>query len=563
MIGMLYEKAHQYALDVVEGKEVTNKYVRKQCLMFLEDLEKQDSPEFAYYFDVEAVEQIQGILSLLNFATGIDVVGKSVLDCLIGFQAFFLCNIFGFRFKNEPEKFRYRDVVLFIPRKNSKTWLTGIVTICLLLTQEKYSEIYSLSLDRELAAEVKKAIAQLLNASPSVLKYFTIPKTLSGKIVCKLTNSFFQPRTADSGRNNGIRPLCYIADEYANFKDWGNIHAMQSGQLSVRNPLRLRLTTAYANDQSIMLEELATLKKMFEGTVKDERTFALLYFAEEEHLWDEIGLLQANPLRVEANFQEIRDNRQKAIDIPSQREEYLCKHMNHFLPTNAGDVFIDIEDVRKCRIDEFDWTGRQVYLGLDLSMTTDNCAVAMTTEEDLKIYADVFAFVPSERIAEKNRTEKVRYQDFIEAGKCFATGDQTVDYGFIEDFIMGLEAKYKVIVMGVAYDRYNCLSTSQRLEREAGLRTVEVKQHSSVLHPATKLTREKILNREFGYTPNDLLEINFQNAKIMEDANRNIYVHKKRSTGKVDCVVALINSVWLLQQDVIFNPEHDWAIQVG
>ena len=58
----------------------------------------------------------------------------------------------------------------------------------------------------------------------------------------------------------------------------------------------------------------------------------------------------------------------------------------------------------------------------------------MVTEEDLKIYADVFAFVPTERIEEKNRIEKINYHDFIKAGKCFACGDTVMDYGFLEEF---------------------------------------------------------------------------------------------------------------------------------
>ena len=39
-------------------------------------------------------------------------------------------------------------------------------------------------------------------------------------------------------------------------------------------------------------------------------------------------------------------------------------------------------------------------------------------------------------------------------------------------------------------------------------------------------------------------------------------MNKKKSTGKVDMVASLINAVYLLQQDVIFNPDSDWAIQV-
>ncbi len=70
------------------------------------------------------------------------------------------------------------------------------------------------------------------------------------------------------------------------------------------------------------------------------------------------------------------------------------------------------------------------------------------------------------------------------------------------------------------------------------------------------------MNKEFHYTENDLLEENFQNAKVTEDTNKNIYVNKKKSTGKVDMVVSLINAIYLLQHDVIFNPDADWGAQV-
>lgn len=558
---MLFDLAVKYANDVLDGKEVANKYVKKQCQLFFDDLERQHDDDCAYYCDLDEIKKVEGILELLNFATGIGVTGKTVLEGLVGFQAFFFVNVFGFRFKANPERFKHRDITLFICRKNGKTWIVAILFIILLLTEDPYSEFYSICKDRELAGLVKTMIAQVLSSSPLIAKYFTIPKTLTGKVLCKLTNSFYQPRTADPTANNGLRSSAFIADEIGAFKDYENINAMQSGQLSVKNPLRFKITTAYPEDQSIMLEELAYIKKVFDNHIKDERMFALLYYAEDDHLWDDIGLLQANPLRIEANYQEIRDNRSKAVEKPKERAEYLCKHMNHFMPSNAGEAYVNVDQLRECKIPEFDWSGRACWIGIDLAMTTDNCAVSMVTEEDLKIYADSFAFVPTERIEEKNRVEKINYYDFIKEGKCFSCGDATVDYGFIEEMILEIEAKYNVIVMGVGYDRYNCLSTAQRLERE-GLKTVEVKQHSSVLHPATKILREKILNREFFYTPNSLLEINFQNAKVVENNNRDIYINKKKSTGKVDMVASLINAVYLLQQDVIFNPDADWSIQV-
>ena len=90
---------------------------------------------------------------------------------------------------------------------------------------------------------------------------------------------------------------------------------------------------------------------------------------------------------------------------------------------------------------------------------------------------------------------------------------------------------------------------------------VEIRQHSSVLHPPTKLLREKILSGEFKYTKNNLLEINFQNARCVYDTNKNQYVNKKKSKGKVDMIVSLINATYLLQQDCFLN-QMDFLIQV-
>jgi phage terminase large subunit-like protein len=559
---MMLEKAMQYAYDVVEGKEITTKEVRIQCQWFLDDLKKQDEEDFPYYFDLEEIQKVEGILALLNFATGIGVVGQSILSGIVGFQSFFLCQIFGWRFKEDSERFRYRDVTLYIPRKNAKTMIVSVIIIILLLTEDNFSEFYSICVDRELAGEVKKAISQIIDASPSISKYFTVPKTLQGKIICKLTNSFYQARTSDSSRNNAIRPSGVIMDEIGSFKDYANINAMKSGMLSVKNPIRFKCTTAYANSESIMLEELAYIRKVFSGFIEDSRMFALLFYAEDENLWSDYGILQANPLRIESNLQEIRDNRDAALERPKEREEYLTKHMNHFLPSHSGEQYVDIEQLRKCKIDSFSWKGRNVWIGLDLALSNDNCSFSMVCEEDLVIYADSFAFIPQDRIEEKNRMERINYHEYIKEGKCFACGDLTVDYLYIEDMIAQIEEKYDVVIQGIAFDRWNCLSTAQKLEK-LGYKTVEVKQHSSVLHPATKLLKEAIMSEKFHYTENELLEINFLNARAVEDTNKNLYVSKKKSNGgKVDMVVSLINAIMLMQVDVVFNPESDWAVQV-
>ena len=72
-----------------------------------------------------------------------------------------------------------------------------------------------------------------------------------------------------------------------------------------------------------------------------------------------------------------------------------------------------------------------------------------------------------------------------------------------------------------------------------------------MLHAPTKWLKEQILTGNVVFSKNELLEINFSNARCTEDTNLNKYVNKKRSAGKVDMVVSLINAVYLLQQEIL------------
>ncbi len=218
--------------------------------------------------------------------------------------------------------------------------------------------------------------------------------------------------------------------------------------------------------------------------------------------------------------------------------------------------------MQECKVANIDWAGRIVYIGLDLSESIDNTSVSMVSVDDNNnILAESFAFIPEGRIQEKTSSEKVNYQELVKTDHVIACGDRVIDYAVVEDFILGLESKYGVQIQAIGYDRYNALSTAQKLEN-AGYNLVEIRQHSSVLHPATKRLKEKILAKEFSYTNNRLLEINFQNAKCTYDTNRNLYVNKKKSNGKVDMVMSLINACYLLEQDYFLNLANDFTIQV-
>jgi len=150
-----------------------------------------------------------------------------------------------------------------------------------------------------------------------------------------------------------------------------------------------------------------------------------------------------------------------------------------------------------------------------------------------------------------------------EKGYSFATGDRIIDYSFVESFILNLESEYGVTIKAVAYDRWNAVSTATKLENN-GLQCVEIRQHSSELHPATKLLKESILTGRFAYEKNPLLEINFANAREVYDTNLNSYVNKRKSSGKIDIVASIVNTFSMFYSDEIMPDENydSWVISL-
>lgn len=224
---------------------------------------------------------------------------------------------------------------------------------------------------------------------------------------------------------------------------------------------------------------------------------------------------------------------------------------------------MDINHVKECVAEEdlAFWRGRDVWIGVDLSATDDNTAVAMVTIRDGCIHAKAWGFIPEDKIELKSAKEGVDYRALIREGCCFACGDRIIDYAYVERFILSIAARYGVNVMELGYDRWNALSSVQKIEAaDNPISCTEIRQHSSVLHPPTKLLYEQIEQGKFRYDRNRMLEINFQNARCTSDTNGNKYVNKKKSGGKVDMVMATLNAIRLAMDEMLLD-DAAWTVQ--
>lgn len=555
-------KAYEFCAACID-QETTPKYVRLQMREFM-SICNGESPK--YIISESKLKQLENVLKILIMPKGLKA-GQPLYDCTMGYQWLFYTAILCTVYRDNPEKRRYETGVLEICRKNFKTYTIATIFIILFLTEPQFSKFYSVAPDGSLSREIREAIAETVRSSPLVYEYGNQKrfKILRDYIMFKPTQTQYIPLSYSTSRMDGKLPNAFIADEVGALPVSYPIEAMRSGQLNILNKLGFIISTKYPTIDNPFEDEVAYSKKVLDGLEHDETRFSLLYEPDETKGWEtnDLILKQGNPVALEIPeiWDDLLKKRSYAIAVESARENFVTKHCNIVYQGVGTETYIDVKDVQECKVANIDWAGRVVYLGLDLSESNDNTSVSMVAvDDDNNILADSFAFIPDGRIEEKSAAEKVNYRELLKSGKVIACGDRVIDYSVVEDFVLNIEAKYGVQVQAIGYDRWNALSSAQKFEK-MGYNAVEIRQHSSVLHPPTKLLKEKILSGGFRYTENRLLEINFQNARCTYDTNKNQYVHKKKSRGKVDMVVSLINAVYLLQQDCFLN-QMDFTIQV-
>ncbi len=555
--------AYKYCKWAVRPKNSkVPKYVKKQCAAWIKIANGRDKEA---YVDEKVYQKLISVLKLMVHPDLMRPMDESLED----YAMFMITAVFCTKLKNKDNQdIRYYTTALLkIARKNFKTFNSGVIFILLMLTEPRFSRFFSVAPDLKLSKELQGAVKKIIKSSPILCDEFDpVFQTLRSEIRCLISESEYIPLAYSEDRMDGKQANAYLADE-AGAMDSYPVEAMRSSQIALINKLGIIISTEYPNDNNVMIDEVDKAKKALDGLRKNKRIFSLIYepddnlLPDDQWMTNDLVIYQSNPVAA-ANkniFQAIAEMRSDAIDYENKRENYLCKHNNIKYKSLGVEGYIDIIKVRACKKkkDTEWWKGRRVWLGLDLSLSEDNVCVNMETYEgddleECELYSKTFGFIPAENVEIKSRREDVDYKKLIRDGCCFACGDEVVSYNFIEQFILSLPETYGVEIVQLGYDKWNAISTVQKME-EHGIECVEIKQHSSVLHSPTKLLKEKILSRKYHYEENLMLEINFQNARCTEDTNKNKYVNKKKSAGKVDQVIGNINSTYLIEQEILYG----------
>ena len=540
---------YNYAKDVVDGEIIANKWVKLECQRYIDRLEGK---EYDIYFDYNDCEILYSLLAIINYSTGF-YANKPVIDHIAGFQAMILENIFCFYYK-ERDEFGNKisvveEVYLEIGRKSGKSFISALILLLSALLCEDFSQIAIGGKTRDISGLVFKQIKELIKSSPAIRNRFKINRT---EIICKINETVINNLSGEADNLNGKLLSVYVVDEVANMPDSSVIDAMKLSQMSTKRRLAIYISTQYDNPVNPFNDLLDYHKKILLGAIKDAKgTFGLLFELDEnDDFKDEKNWAKASPLQT--TFQNgmdfLRQEYQKGLTIPSALREFQIKILNMKLTKQKAENLVKYEDWKRGELEELNFKGKNVVIGVDLSVSIDLSGLTIGYMENNCYYFKSVGFLGRDSLVE--RQEKYDYTLGEQRGECFLNQGRTVNYSFIKDYILSIEEKFGCKIKMMVFDSYNANLLAEELSEILKIPTIFLKQNYTELDsPCKELQRSSMENRLY-HLKSTLYDIHCVDTLVSVGKSGQIMPDKQtRRSNKyhIDLMSSTVFCCWGLQ----------------
>lgn len=437
---------------------------------------------------------------------------------------------------------RYRKLYVEIGRKNGKsTFAAGMALELTFADHEPGANVYGAAADKAQAKIVFREAANMVSASPDLAE---MSQTYKSAIVVPETLSSYEPISSEASNKDGLNPHGVIVDE---LHEWGPGHRelwekLTTAQGARRQPVTAIFTTAGDDPHSLWAEERDYALRVASGEVIDDEYLPVIFRAMPEDDWhDPETWKKANPgygITVKPEY--LESQHRLALEKPRFVAAFKRYHLNVMSNEAGGGLPMDAWDVCASvgAADPEDLRGRKCWAAMDLSRRIDMTAlVGVFPDEDG--VCDVLArlYIPESMIEIKERTDKVPMRLWVEQGLVVATPGNVIDYAYIRADVLRWARQFEL--QQLAYDKYGSTQLALQLIDD-GINCFEHEQNYLAMSEPSKLLEERLLQGRIRVGKNPVLRWQASNVVFSVDPNENIKPNKRRSTARIDGIVALI-----------------------
>lgn len=460
-------------------------------------------------------------------------------------QQAIIANMFGW--KRPDGTRRYREVFIYVPRKNGKSaMLGGLVCYVLFCDGERGAEIYSAAADRDQAVLVFDQAKGMILQEPELSSRAKIYATYKS-VVNDAMGSTYKAISAEAHTKHGYNTHFAVIDELHAQPNRELVDVITTSTGARRQPMIVYITTADYARESICNEKLDYACKVRDRTIEDPSFLPVVYMAPKDSDWKNPATwFQANPnLGISVSEEYLRRECKRAQEVPGYLNTFLRLHLN--MVTQADVAWLDMSKWDECgeTFDEEMLAGRDCYCGLDLSTKLDITAASYVfppTEDDPKWRLVVDCWLPKDNALIKEKKDGLPYDQWSKLGFIHLTPGNVIDYDYVKSSIIDRAKQFRVVQIG--FDPFNATQISLQLQEE-GLSLVEVRQGVKTLGEATKELEKLVMQGGLAHGGNPVLRWMASNTMVEIDRNGNIMVSKKRAKQKIDGIAATINGLSL------------------
>ena len=342
----------------------------------------------------------------------------------------------------------------------------------------------------------------------------------------------------------GLSPALVIHDELGLVRGPRSslYEALETATGAHEEPLSIIISTQAPTDQdllSILIDDALA--------GHDPGVICKLYTApSEEDPFSIETVRRANPaLGTFLSEKEVMAQAFDAKRMPARESEFRNLILNQRVTVDNPFVSPDVWNA--CSGEVLPIDGAEIYAGLDLSEVNDLTALVLIGKVDGRWMVHPTFWMPSEGLAEKAQADRAPYDLWAREGYIQTTPGRTVAYEYVAKHLFELFGRFQI--QKLAFDRWNMRHLIPWLN-QAGFdeptikeRFVEFGQGYASMSPALRELGQILLDRNLAHGGHPVLKMCVTNTVLVMDDAKNKKPSKRKSTARIDGLVALAMAV--------------------
>lgn len=551
-----HDPATLYAFSVLNSTKLAGYKIKLACFRHLMDLKRQGRSDFPYHYDVDEANR------LLRFAKICPNVDTGEPTKLMEWQEFTFALMFGWRDKDNNK--RFTRVIDSVARGQGKTYQMAIL-VCYsfliesvgLSNQDYLVASINFKQTMKLFGYVASMMRKIIQIEP--FKSYANEVNLyiqSDQIIMKKNNNVLRAISLEAGQYDSYHFRTAIFDEIGEVKSRETVSKIISGQVKVSNHQFIQISTSYP-DPTVPFHEdqKMIIQAMEQDWKRDADSYLGLIWSQDslDETYKPETWVKSNPL---LDLPDQRDNLLKGLTdkrdsdlLTGNISDFQTKNLNLWLKQST-DSYLNLKDVEDAVDNDFKIDGREVFIGFDYSMFSDNTALGFVYPyDDGKFHFEQHSFIPWQHagsIEAKEKQDGIAYRNYPEYCTITAHPQGIINPEQIYRWLLNYVEQHQLKVKFFGYDRfgsYQVKNITESLNVNTDWYIMDIQQRTSALANPTKFLQELFVTHKVTIPNDPVMQKALLNAVVKAD-KIGIQVDKDKATLKIDVVDAIIDALF-------------------